>query len=77
MRISFDLDDTLITRTYDWEFEPDLPGFREESEYLRKGTVDLFHWVREQGHEIWIYSISCILDNGGLHHGTSTTLLTR
>ena len=40
MRISFDLDETIITRNIDWEVEPDLKGFRGNKERLRKGTVE-------------------------------------
>ena len=58
MRLSFDLDDTLVTRIHSWTFEPGLPGFREDSEYLRLGTVELFNWIRQNGHEIWIYTNS-------------------
>ena len=58
MRISFDLDETLISSNIDWEVEPDLKGFRGEKERLRKGTVELFNWIREQNHEIWIYTNS-------------------
>jgi hypothetical protein len=54
MRISFDLDETLISRNIDWEVEPDLKGFRGGEERLRKGTVELFNWIRERNHEIWI-----------------------
>jgi hypothetical protein len=58
MRISFDLDETLISRNIDWEVEPDLNGFRGSEERLRKGTVELFEWIREQNYEIWIYTNS-------------------
>jgi hypothetical protein len=55
MRISFDLDETIIS---DWEVEPDLRGFRGNKERLRKGTVELCKWIRKQNHEIWIYTNS-------------------
>jgi phosphoserine phosphatase len=58
MRISFDLDETIISRNIDWEVEPILKGFRGDEERLRKGTVELFKWIREQNHEIWIYTNS-------------------
>ena len=58
MRISFDLDETIISRNIDWEEEPGLKGFRGNKERLRKGTVELFKWIREQNHEIWIYTNS-------------------
>lgn len=58
MRISFDLDETIISRKIGWEVEPDLKGFRGGEERLRRGTVELFKWIREQNHEIWIYTNS-------------------
>ena len=58
MRISFDLDETIISRNIDWEVEPNLKGFRGDEERLRKGTVELFKWIRKQNHEIWIYTNS-------------------
>ena len=58
MRISFDLDETLLSRTVKWELEPGLNGFREDSEYLRKGTREIFQWIRSLEHEIWIYTNS-------------------
>ena len=58
MRISFDLDETIISRNIDWEVEPEVKGFRGDEERLRKGTVELFKWIREQNHEIWIYTNS-------------------
>ena len=58
LRISFDLDETLISRNINWEVEPNLKGFRGVEEHLRKGTVELFKWIREHYHEIWIYTNS-------------------
>jgi hypothetical protein len=58
MRISFDLDETIISRNINWEVEPVLNGFRGHEERLRKGTVELFKWIREHNHEIWIYTNS-------------------
>lgn len=58
MRISFDLDGTLISRQIDWEVEPNLKGFRKDQDYLRKGTIELFKWIRLKNHEIWIYTNS-------------------
>ena len=40
MRISFDLDETLISRNIDREVEPGPIGFRGDEERLRKGTVE-------------------------------------
>ncbi len=58
MRISFDLDETLISASDSWQVEPDLPGFRDDRERLRLGTSQLFRWLRSEGHEIWIYTNS-------------------
>jgi hypothetical protein len=35
-----------------------LKGFRGGQWRLRKGTVELFKWIREKNHEIWIYTNS-------------------
>lgn len=63
MRISFDLDDTLIC------YEPEIP--REKCrvpfwarlvgapEPLREGAVQLLRELIDSGHEIWIYTTSC------------------
>ena len=58
LRISFDLNQTLISRNSEWEAEPNLKGFRGGQWRLRKGTVELFKWIREHNHEIWIYTNS-------------------
>jgi phosphoserine phosphatase len=58
LRISFDLDQTLISPNIDWDIEPNLRDFRGGDWHLRKGTVELFKWIREQNHEIWIYTNS-------------------
>ena len=58
LRISFDLNQTLISRNSEWEAEPNLKGFRGGQWRLRKGTVELFKWIRERNHEIWIYTNS-------------------
>lgn len=59
MRISFDLDDTLICS------DPSTP--REKAgiltrmffrEALRKGTIDLIHQLRGSGHSVWLYTSS-------------------
>ena len=59
MRISFDLDDTLIPSTKDFELEKrslfaQLMGIEE----IRKGTGQLFQQLKSQGNEIWIYTSS-------------------
>jgi hypothetical protein len=58
LRISFDLDQTLISQDSEWQAEPDLKGFRRGKWRLRKGTVELFKWIRGHNHEIWIYTNS-------------------
>jgi hypothetical protein len=60
LRISFDLDQTLISRDTDWEVEvePNLKCFRGGNWRLRKGTVELFKWIRKHHYEIWIYTNS-------------------
>jgi phosphoserine phosphatase len=58
LRISFDLDQTLITSNINWDIEHNLKGFRGGKYRLRKATVELFKWVREHNHEIWIYTNS-------------------
>jgi FMN phosphatase YigB (HAD superfamily) len=61
MRISFDLDDTLIC------YDPDVPcecnrvPFLLRSwfeEPLRRGAVDLMKELQRQGHSLWIYTTS-------------------
>lgn len=49
MRISFDLDDTLILSGRKSFF-----GF----EYLREGTIALFRTLKKQNHEVYIYTTS-------------------
>lgn len=59
MRIAFDLDGTLI----DTRFESEPPRrwmLRRilKREQLRKGFVELFRTLTEEGHEIWVYTSS-------------------
>ena len=61
MRISFDLDDTLICYGGDTACEPRLwwPWrliLRDEP--LRAGTPRLTNILRDQGHDLWIYTTS-------------------
>ena len=59
MIISFDIDNTLIP--YSNEFEVEKKTLLSKllwAEPLRKGTVDLFHELEKNGHEIWIYTTS-------------------
>ena len=61
MRISFDLDDTLILKSVDGPCDESLPARRRGEaieEKLRKGTRELFHALHARGWEILIYSNS-------------------
>jgi hypothetical protein len=61
MRISFDLDDTLILKSLPGPCEESLPPRRPgeaNEERLRKGTGDLLLALHAQGWEILIYSNS-------------------
>jgi hypothetical protein len=63
MRVSFDIDDTLVLHGF--KEAPSergrFPGFicRWLGEPLRLGTVALMRRLREQGCSIWIYTSSC------------------
>jgi hypothetical protein len=61
MRISFDLDNTLICYQPEVPQEPRLPGYLRWlaiNEPLRRGTVDLIRQLRSRGWEVWIYTTS-------------------
>ena len=59
MRISFDIDNTLIPFLGEFEQEEPTSLLRIfTKEKLRKGTVHLFENLEKQGHEIWIYTTS-------------------
>lgn len=61
MRISFDLDDTLICYQPDVPHEPRLAWYQRVfvgDEPLRLGSRSLVRQLREQGWEIWIYTTS-------------------
>jgi hypothetical protein len=61
MRISFDLDDTLILKSLAGPCEESLPARRPgeaNEERFRKGIRELFLKLQEQGWEILIYSNS-------------------
>jgi hypothetical protein len=61
MRISFDLDDTLILKSIAGPCEETLPARKRGDaieEKLRKGTRELFLALHEKGWEIVIYSNS-------------------
>jgi len=57
MRISFDLDDTLVCYREDVPQEPRLGWFLRlfmHDEPLRQGTPELIHQLRQRGWEIWV-----------------------
>lgn len=57
MIISFDIDDTLISP--DFPSEPiTIMAQILKTEKLRKGTIKLFQKLKEENHEIWIYTTS-------------------
>jgi len=59
MRVSFDLDDTLIPSSKRFPLEPKpliSKLFKHES--LRLGTKDLLHKINQRGHKIIIYTTS-------------------
>ena len=60
MKVSFDLDDTLFVSPENFETEAALkfPFKLIYKERLRRGTIDLMRWIREQGIELWIYTTS-------------------
>lgn len=59
MIISFDIDNTLIPYSNEFQVE-DKTFFMKllGAESIRKGTIDLFRRLENQGHEIWIYTTS-------------------
>ena len=60
MIVSFDLDDTLFVSEKAFQTEPPLPFPLRllYKERLRAGTVALLRRLREQGHQVWIYTTS-------------------
>lgn len=61
MRISFDLDDTLICYRADAPCEPRPPWLRRvlaPREPLRLGARSLVQALRERGWEVWVYTTS-------------------
>ena len=60
MIVSFDLDDTLFVSEKTFQTEPPLPFPLRllYKERLRAGTVALLRRLREQGHQVWIYTTS-------------------
>lgn len=61
MRISFNLDDTLVCYQPGVQQEPRLPWYLRwlvADEPLRRGTVNLIYELRRRGWEVWIYATS-------------------
>ena len=59
MRISFDIDNTIIPYSDEFEVEKNNSILNLISnEKIRTGTVDLFNSLESAGHEIWIYTTS-------------------
>jgi FMN phosphatase YigB (HAD superfamily) len=59
MIISFDIDNTLIPYSDEFEVEEKtLLSKLLRAEPIRKGTINLFHDLKNRGHEIWIYTTS-------------------
>ncbi|WP_196890104.1 HAD family hydrolase [Aureivirga sp. CE67] len=59
MIVSFDLDNTLIPYSNEFEVENEkLLGKIIGAEKIRKGTIKLFHKIEKKNCEIWIYTTS-------------------
>jgi len=60
MRISFDLDETLFIDPKKNDIETEFGYIWKHiyKERLRKGTIDLFKYLKINKHEIWIYTTS-------------------
>lgn len=61
MRISFDLDDTLICYLPGSLYEPPLPWYWRPlggAEPLRRGAKALMNGLRASGWEVWVYTTS-------------------
>lgn len=59
MIISFDIDNTLIPYSNEFEVEhKTLISKMVKAEPIRKGTIDLFKEIENRGNEIWIYTTS-------------------
>ena len=61
MRISFDLDDTIICYQRDVPCEPRLPWYWRllaGDEPLRLGARNLMRRLRDRGWEVWVYTTS-------------------
>jgi len=59
MIISFDIDNTLIPYSDEFEVEErKLLSRLFAAESIRKGTIDLFKTLKSKEHQIWIYTTS-------------------
>lgn len=59
MVISFDLDETLIPYSNEFEVEEKTVMARlTKAENIRKGTIELWRQLEDKGHKIWIYTTS-------------------
>src|SRR5688500_3617191 len=61
LRISFDLDDTLICYGDGVDCEPRLPWLLRlfvRDEPLRRGARRLLRELDDRGHEVWVYTTS-------------------
>lgn len=59
MIISFDIDNTLIPYSDEFEVEnKTLSAKILRAESIRKGTIKLFKELEKRGHQIWIYTTS-------------------
>jgi len=60
MRVSFDLDDTLIFKSVEGPTDASLPPLQRSysEERLRAGTLEVMQALAERGHEIWVYTNS-------------------
>jgi len=58
MIISFDIDNTLIPYSDEFEVEGGLFQRILGVEKLRVGTKELFGWLKDQDHKVWIYTTS-------------------
>lgn len=59
MIISFDIDNTLIPYSDEFEVEDKkLVSKILRAEHIRKGTINLFKELENKGHSIWIYTTS-------------------
>ena len=60
MIVSFDLDDTLFVSEDNFKIEPKLkfPFCYIYKETLRKGTIDLIKYLKDNSVKVWVYTTS-------------------